>query len=149
MALRYELGDLSLARNMCIVFNFLFFYFFSVAAENAAFMNPAIMDPRYAGMWGIPGAWDETQWQQFYQMIQPFQQQQHKQQQQQQQQQQHQQQQQLQQIHERSKQFMLGKQGGQFPFSAYPFYYSDKHFDQQQKVINKLHCYIDELLFFF
>ena len=102
-------------------------------AENAAFMNPALMDPRYASMWGIPGAWDETQWQQFYQMIQPFQQQQHKQTQQQQQQQQ-------QQIHERSKQFALGKQGSQFPFSAYPFLYSEKHFDQQQKVISKLHC---------
>lgn len=104
---------------------------FSVAAENAAFMNP-LMDPRYASMWGIPGAWDETQLQQFYQMIQPFQQQQHKQQQHQQQQQQ--------QIHERSKQFVLGKQGNQFPFSAYPFLYGEKHFDQQQKVINKLHC---------
>lgn len=102
--------------------------FFPVAAENAAFMNP-LMDPRYASMWGIPGAWDESQLQQFYQMIQPFQQPgQHKQQQQQQQ------------IHERSKQFLLGKQGSQFPFSAYPFLYGEKHFDQQQKVINKCHC---------
>lgn len=100
-----------------------------VAAENTAFMNP-IMDPRYAGMWGVPGAFDEAQWQQVYQMMQPFQQQ-HKQQQPQSQQQQ-------QQIHERSKQFFLSKQGTPFPFSGYPPYYGDKHFDQQHKVSEKL-----------
>lgn len=88
-----------------------------MAAENA-YMHP-MMDPRFHGMWGVPGAVDEAQWQQFYQMMQ----QQHKQQ------QQH--------LLERSKQeFLLGKQGSQFPLSAYPFFYGDKHLDQQRKVIN-------------
>ena len=97
-------------------------YFCSVAAENAAFM----MDPRFHGMWP---PWDEAQWQQFYQMMPAYQQQQLKQQQQQQQQQQ--------QLHERSKQELLfSKQASQFPFSAYPFYYGDKHFDPQRKVLN-------------
>ena len=83
-------------------------------------MNP-MMDPRYHGMWGMPGAIDEAQLQQFYQMMQPFQQQQHKQQQQQ--------------LLERSKQeFLMGKQGAPFPLSAYPFYFGDKHFEQQRKV---------------
>lgn len=86
-------------------------------------MNP-MMDPRYHGMWGMPGAIDEAQLQQFYQMMQPFQQQQKQQQQQQQQQ-----------LLERSKQeFLLGKQGAPFPFPTYPFYYGDKRFEQQRKV---------------
>lgn len=89
-------------------------------------MNP-MMDPRFHAMWGMPGAVDEAQWQQFYQMMQqPYQQQQ-------QQQQQHKQHQQL---LERSKHdVLLGKQGGvPFPLSAYPFFYGDKHLEKQRKV---------------
>lgn len=100
------------------------FYCFLVAAENA-FMNP-MMDPRFHGMWGMPGAIDDAQWQQFYQMMQPFQQQ-HKQQQQQ--------------LLERSKQeLLMGKQGAPFPLSAYPLYYGDKRFEQQRKVRKVICC---------
>ena len=90
-------------------------------------MNP-MMDPRIHAMWGMPGAIDEAQWQQFYQMMQPFQQQQQKQQ---------------QQLLEQSKQeFLLGKHSAQFPMASYPFYYGDKHSEQKRKVINKIELLI-------
>lgn len=90
-----------------------------VPTENA-FMNP-MMDPRFHAIWGMPGALDETQWQQLYQMMQqPFQQH-HKQQQQQ--------------LLERSKQeLLLGKQGGvSFPLPGYPYYHGEKHSEKQRK----------------
>ena len=99
---------------------------FQVAAENAL-MNP-MMDPRFAAMWGMPGALDDPQWQQFYQMMQ---QQQHKH------------------LEQSKQEFLMGKQGAPFPLASYPFFLSDKHLDQKRKVtvnVYFLNIIGDELL---
>ena len=107
-------------RGFVSVSDSLFLFMFQVAAENA-FMNP-MMDPRFAAMWGMPGALDDPQWQQFHQRMQ---QEQHKQ------------------LLEQSKQeFLMGKQGAPFPLASYPFFFGDKRVEQKRKVTVNVYFFI-------